>query len=174
MANQKHKYPGIVAGRFEFTSDCAYGCGAWMGGSRSGAPDGIDPFGECPEAPERPEPSRKPEGDAGQRKRWPSVEEFIDDCGMTCDCCQHVMIDVTAVMNESEKQHCITGDPEGEGAACSWGITHDLEMHAASSAEAERELLEMCNAAAIALRCDGIDALADELLAAVAKYREAK
>lgn len=31
------------------TNDCLFKCGAWMGGSRSGAPDGIDPFGLCPE-----------------------------------------------------------------------------------------------------------------------------
>jgi len=30
------------------TNDCLFGCGAWMGGSRSGAPDGINPFGTCP------------------------------------------------------------------------------------------------------------------------------
>jgi hypothetical protein len=44
----EHSYPGIVDGRFIHTSDCP--CGAWMGGSSSGAPEGIDPFGECPVA----------------------------------------------------------------------------------------------------------------------------
>lgn len=44
----EHHYPGIVDGKFIRTSDCAYGCGAWMGGSRSGAPAGIDAFGACP------------------------------------------------------------------------------------------------------------------------------
>jgi hypothetical protein len=33
------------------TSNCQNGCGAWMGPSRSGAPDDIDQFGACPMAP---------------------------------------------------------------------------------------------------------------------------
>jgi len=33
------------------TSDCEFRCGAWMGNTRSGAPDGIDPFGRCPKNP---------------------------------------------------------------------------------------------------------------------------
>jgi hypothetical protein len=33
------------------TSDCAYGCGCWMGPSRSGGRTGLDPFGECPNNP---------------------------------------------------------------------------------------------------------------------------
>lgn len=33
------------------TSDCAYGCGCWMGPSRSGGP--VDPFGPCPNHPIR-------------------------------------------------------------------------------------------------------------------------
>lgn len=54
-----HSYPGCVAddaGLPFFTSDCAYGCGAWMGSTRSGAPDGTDPFGECPKAPKTATP----------------------------------------------------------------------------------------------------------------------
>jgi hypothetical protein len=54
-----HKYPGVSAkGEFMFTSDCANGCGCWMGGYRSGGPDGVNPFGECPKAPltEPPQP----------------------------------------------------------------------------------------------------------------------
>jgi hypothetical protein len=47
-----HHYPGVVGGVFKKTTDCAHGCGAWMGGSRSGAPVGVDPFGECPKAVE--------------------------------------------------------------------------------------------------------------------------
>ena len=52
-----HKYLGCEAmersGRLDdfFTSDCSYGCGCWMGGSQSGGPEGIDPFGACPKAP---------------------------------------------------------------------------------------------------------------------------
>ncbi len=34
----------------EGTSNCENNCGAWMGRYNSGAPDGIDPFGECPKA----------------------------------------------------------------------------------------------------------------------------
>lgn len=33
------------------TKDCAYGCGSWMGVTRSEAPDGIDTFGLCPKNP---------------------------------------------------------------------------------------------------------------------------
>lgn len=49
-----HLYPGILDGRFQNTSDCCYGCGCWMGGSRSGTRDEhdpTDPFGECPGNP---------------------------------------------------------------------------------------------------------------------------
>ena len=55
--NDPHYYPGVEAanrsGKLEdfYTSDCAYECGCWMGGSRSGGPDGVDPGGECPKAP---------------------------------------------------------------------------------------------------------------------------
>ena len=31
------------------TSDCQYGCGCWMGPSRSGGP--VNPFGACPKNP---------------------------------------------------------------------------------------------------------------------------
>ena len=33
------------------TSDCANGCGCWMEPYRSGGPDGVDPFGKCPNEP---------------------------------------------------------------------------------------------------------------------------
>lgn len=46
-----HAYPGIVNGEFSKTSNCENGCGAWMGGSRSGAPEGVDAFGACPKSP---------------------------------------------------------------------------------------------------------------------------
>ena len=42
-----HYYPGCATKDF-YTSDCEYGCGCWMGQSRSGGPDGVDPFGPCP------------------------------------------------------------------------------------------------------------------------------
>lgn len=47
-----HYYPGAQGGQF-FTSDCANGCGCWMGSSRSGGPDGVDPFGKCPAVVEK-------------------------------------------------------------------------------------------------------------------------
>lgn len=47
-----HHYPGCdVADIDTFTSDCAYGCGCWMGAFRSGGPDGVDPRGACPNLP---------------------------------------------------------------------------------------------------------------------------
>ena len=55
------------------------------------------------------------------------IAEYIDDNGMKCDCCQHVMIDVTA-SKPGEKQHCIAGDPEGEGSGCAWGWSETAEQ----------------------------------------------
>jgi len=57
-----HYYPGIGPDSdFNYTSDCAYECGCWMGGSSSGGPDGVSPFGPCPNNPggelAKPEPS---------------------------------------------------------------------------------------------------------------------
>ncbi len=49
------------------------------------------------------------------------IADYIDGNGMKCDCCQHVMIDVTA-SKAGGKQHCIAGDPEGEGSGCAWGV----------------------------------------------------
>ncbi len=31
------------------TSDCRYGCGCWIGPTRSGAPAGVNPLGKCPQ-----------------------------------------------------------------------------------------------------------------------------
>lgn len=45
-----HFYPGCEGKDF-FTSDCAYDCGCWMGGTRSGGPDRVDAFGDCPKNP---------------------------------------------------------------------------------------------------------------------------
>lgn len=42
----RHKYAG-----HDGTSDCEYGCGCYMGPSRSGGPTGLDPFGKCPKNP---------------------------------------------------------------------------------------------------------------------------
>jgi hypothetical protein len=42
-----HYYPGIGdGGQLLFTSDCKY-CGCWMGGCRSGGPEGVDAKGHC-------------------------------------------------------------------------------------------------------------------------------
>ena len=51
-----HKYPGAPGHNPDnlgdcFTSDCEYGCGCWAGPSRSGGPDGVNPFGNCPKHP---------------------------------------------------------------------------------------------------------------------------
>lgn len=48
-----HDYPGAPGYNPKdpgecYTSDCRYGCGCWAGPSRSGGPEGVDPFGECP------------------------------------------------------------------------------------------------------------------------------
>ena len=46
-----HYYPGVSPdGRLTNTSNCKY-CECWMGSSRSGAPEGVDPKGECPGNP---------------------------------------------------------------------------------------------------------------------------
>lgn len=42
-----HHYPAAP----HATSDCSYGCGCWMGPSRSGGPTGLSPFGKCPGNP---------------------------------------------------------------------------------------------------------------------------
>jgi len=41
---RNHNYPYK-----DGTSDCSFGCGCWMGSSRSGSRfAGVDPFGKCP------------------------------------------------------------------------------------------------------------------------------
>lgn len=45
-----HYYPGCADTGDVFTSDCKY-CECWMGPSRSGAPEGVDQFGDCPGNP---------------------------------------------------------------------------------------------------------------------------
>lgn len=45
-----HFYPGARDFSDVFTSDCEH-CKCWMGPSRSGGPEGVDPFGECPGNP---------------------------------------------------------------------------------------------------------------------------
>jgi len=55
---QKREREGHKYADHDGTSDCAHGCGAWMGPFRSGAPNGINPFGECPKAPLLPTPAQ--------------------------------------------------------------------------------------------------------------------
>jgi translation elongation factor EF-1beta len=50
----EHEYPNP-----EGTSDCIYGCGCWMGPSRSDGPLGVDPHGLCPNHPLDDGPLRK-------------------------------------------------------------------------------------------------------------------
>jgi hypothetical protein len=45
-----HRYPGAEWSRGFRTTDCGFGCGAWMGFEKSGGPEGVDPFGKCPAA----------------------------------------------------------------------------------------------------------------------------
>lgn len=46
-----HRYPDP-----DGTSDCANGCGCYMGPFTSGGPDDIDPFSPCPKASAAPDP----------------------------------------------------------------------------------------------------------------------
>ncbi len=46
-----HKEYGEHAYADHISSDCAHGCGCWMGSSRSGGPVGLDPGGACPKNP---------------------------------------------------------------------------------------------------------------------------
>ena len=75
------------------------------------------------------------------RIREEAVEKWIDDHAMTCDCCQHKMIDVTAAQDPTEKtkQHCMVGDPEGDGIACADGLYRDEPLRR------ERVLREAAN-----------------------------
>jgi len=131
----------------------------------------------------RPEPSRKPEGEKAQvyacfvcnspvflypgGRVVPHYDGNGRRCGANGQIWQERKPEGDAGLPEAYCSNGACNFKAGHAGLCSW-------QKADARAEAERELLEMCNAAAIALRCDGIDALADELLAAVAKYREAK
>lgn len=48
---EKKEYGGHKYSEHDGTSDCVYGCGCWMGLSRSGGPTGLDPGGLCPQNP---------------------------------------------------------------------------------------------------------------------------
>ena len=62
-----HYYPGCKNpyGDGFFTSDCEHGCGCWMGNSRSGGPDGVSPFGACPNNPTPKAPPVEAQADKG-------------------------------------------------------------------------------------------------------------
>jgi hypothetical protein len=45
----KYKFGDHDYGYGYGTSDCKYGCGCWMGPTRSGGP--VNPFGKCPKNP---------------------------------------------------------------------------------------------------------------------------
>jgi len=58
------------------------------------------------------------------REQVAIMADYIDQNSVQCDCCQHVMIDVTAL--PAEDQHCIVGDPEAQGV-CAYCMNQDLE-----------------------------------------------
>lgn len=57
-----------------------------------------------------------------------AIGKYIDDNSITCDCCQHVMIDVTAA-KAGTVGHCTAGDPEGEGSGCAHGMHAERERN---------------------------------------------
>lgn len=67
------------------------------------------------------------------------IEEYIDQNSVTCDCCNHIMIDVTAI-DVGARSHCIAGDPEGEGSACAHGMQADREREREESARLRAQL----------------------------------
>ena len=52
------------------------------------------------------------------------VFSYIDRHSVTCDGCGHRLIDASGGEN-----HCIAGDPEGEGSACAHCIDADMAAH---------------------------------------------
>jgi hypothetical protein len=49
--HEKREYGPHKYASHDGTSDCEFGCGCWMGQTRSGGPLGLDPFGKCPNNP---------------------------------------------------------------------------------------------------------------------------
>ena len=66
------------------------------------------------------------------------IAEYVDQHGVKCDCCQHVMIDVTAI--PTGEQHCIAGDPESQGVGCAWSMNVELEKAVALEIVLREEL----------------------------------
>lgn len=56
-----HKYDATKLLTLTNSVHCSYGCGCWMGASRSGGPHGVDPFGDCPNNPKDKEPQKAEE-----------------------------------------------------------------------------------------------------------------
>jgi hypothetical protein len=90
----------------------------------------------CLEQQKRADEAEAALAEAGPR----AVAAFIDDHGLTCDCCQHVMIDVTSARDSKERQHCIAGDSEGEGIACGYTWHADAGKEQARADKAESDL----------------------------------
>ncbi len=79
-----HDYPDCRDPKNFFTSYCAYGCGARMSAFNSDAPDGIDPFGDCPNAPK---PALAQEDEAGKCDCPHWVSSYHCDLGHSPDSC---------------------------------------------------------------------------------------
>jgi hypothetical protein len=101
-ATWPHDYPGAPANNppgEAFTSDCRHGCGCWAGPTRSGGPEGIDPFGDCPRHPGRPRgvSPLSSEGGSGERETPTGAE--------------------TAATGDDSAQEPPDGEGAGEGAS---------------------------------------------------------
>ncbi len=105
-----------------------------------------------------------------------AVADFIGQHSVTCDCCQHVMIDVTAACVGGE-QHCVAGLPGdgGHGCAHSWHQTvKDLEEEG-DERQARIESLETTVAACVqaAIERDQLRARVAEMAAELVVQRSA-
>ncbi len=96
-----------------------------------------------------------------------AVAKYIDDHGINCDCCQHVMIDVTSAQT-GDKQHCVAGDCEGEGVGCahSWHETVGQLEEQIAALSVERDTAEAL-ATARELEADRLSVERDQALADV-------
>jgi hypothetical protein len=118
-----HFYPG-AQDEFEFTSDCAHGCGAWMGSTRSGAPEGIDPFGRCPKATERFQLKfTLPKPDASLSKHWSFVGKLAEATGRGDT--SNAMVFFSAVAERVSRMDAVE-----EGVDWSWAAMLVVVEHA--------------------------------------------
>lgn len=74
---------------------------------------------------------------------YSALKEFIDNHGITCDCCRHVLIDVTSAIENNTPQHCVAGDSEGYGSACAYGMQADIDSLIADSDRLRERLSEL-------------------------------